>query len=290
MLLSKAVTVPETTLQRKIIVFKPSVGMKAVRNIASKAKDQYFKKYLLIKAKPEETKIDTIDRYYEKYVVIDGAYNIKYSKKWTHSINIHEEMNRLKIGNKNFEPNVTENHLESSSNTLMLKGTGHFHKESQMRMIFDSEWNEVGIEQLPYLSFEEDPQEILEPDQLTKEDSKADKEVEILKSKIFKRPNDILKIHNEDFKITERAVIFKPMYKVSVSHIETKNKATFLIDGSNGKITSKQKRKMKPSPDDLKELTAEAYTILKNKTEQINSFLKKLRKKAIGYIKLLSTI
>ena len=76
--------------------------------------------------------------------------------------------------------------------------------------------------------------------QLTKEDLTDDKEVKILRSKIFKHPTDVLKIYDEAFKVTERAIIFKPMYKVCVSHIKTKKKATFLIDGSNGKIQSNQ--------------------------------------------------
>ena len=272
-LLSKTVIIPETIIQRKIIVFKPSVGIKAVRNIAHKAKDQIFTRYLLIKSKPEETKIDTIDRYFEKYVVVDGKYSVEYSKKWDHSVNVDETMQKLKIGNKNFEPKPSKNNLEIPYNTLMLKGTGHFYKESRLRMIFDEEWNEVGIEQLPYLSFEEDPQEILDHSdaQLTKEDLTDDKEVKILRSKIFKHPADVLKIYDEAFKVTERAIIFKPMYKVCVSNIKTKKKATFLIDGSNGKIQSNQTRKLKPSTKALKDITTEAYAILKIETEKINN-------------------
>lgn len=272
-LVSETVIVPETIIQRKIIVFKPSVGIKAVRNIASKAKDQIFTRYPLIKSKSEETKIDTIDRYFEKYVVIDGKYNIEYSKKWCHSVNVDEAMQKLKIGNKNFEPNASEKNLEITYNTLILKGTGHFYKESRRRMIFDHEWNEVGIEQLPYLSFEEDPQEILDHSdaQLTKKDLTDGKEVEILRSKIFKRPTDVQKIYNEAFKVTERAIIFKPMYKVCVSNIKTKKKVTFLIDGSNGKIKSNQIRKLKLSTKALKEIAAEAYMLLKKETENINN-------------------
>lgn len=255
--------------------------MKAVRNIASKAKDQIFTRYLLIKSKPEETKIDTIERYFEKYVVIDGKYSIEYSKKWSHSVNVDEAMKKLKIGNKNFEPKASENTLEIPCNTLILKGTGHFYKESRLRMIFDDEWNEVGIEKLPYLSFEEDPQEILDHSdaQLTKKDLTDCKEVEILRSKIFKRPTDVLKIFNESFKVTERAIIFKPMYKVCVNHIKTKKKLTFLIDGSNGKIKLNQIRKLKPSTKALKEIATEVYALMKKKTEIINNKFRKILSK-----------
>ena len=270
--------VPETIIQRKVLVFKPSVEIKAVRKIASKAKDHFFKKYLFLKSKPEETMIDTIDKYFDKYVVIDGKYSIEYSKKWSHTINVDEEMQKLKIGNKNFEPKTLQNHLELHYKTLILKGIGHLYKESRLRMIFDSEWNRVGIEQLPYLSFEEDPQGILDhtTDQLTNENSTEEKEIEILKSKIFKRPSDFLKIYDEVFKVTERAIIFKPMYKVSVSHIKTKKKVTFLIDGSNGEIKLNKIKKLSPPTIAIKKMTTEAYSILKKETAKINNRLRSL--------------
>ena len=270
-LLSDTILVPETIIQRKVIVFKPSVGIKAVRNIANKGKDQIFTRYHIIKSKPEDTKIDTIDRFFEKYVVVDGKYIVEYSKKWSHSINVDETLQKLKIGNKNFEPKASNNNLEIPYNALMLRGIGHFYKESRRRMIFDEEWNEVGIEQLPYLSFEEDPQEILDHSdaQVAKEDLTGGKEVEILRSKIFKHPTDVLKIYDESFKVTERAIIFKPMYKVCVSHLKTEKKASFLIDGSNGKIKSSQISNMKPSTKVLKDFAAEAYAMLKIRTEKI---------------------
>lgn len=284
--MSEAVIIPETIIPRKVVVFKPSVEIKVVRNIASKAKDRFFKKHLFMKSKPEETKIDTIDKYFDKYVVIDGKYSIKYSKKWSHSLTVDEEMQKLKIGNKNFEPKKFQNHLELDHKTLMLTGIGHLYKESRLRLIFDSKWNRVGIEQLPYLSFEEDPQDILDHThkQLTNENSTEKKEVEMLKSKIFKRPNDILKIYDEAFEVTERAIVFKPMYKVSVSHIKTKKKVTFFIDGSNGKISSSHLRNLKPSTKVLKETSTEIHIKLINGKEKINDVLKKIREKTIAFI------
>jgi hypothetical protein len=276
--LSETIIIPETIVQRKIIVFKPAVGINAVRKIANKAKNQMFTKYLFLKSKPEETKIDTIDRYFKPYVVIDGKYFIDYSKTWNYSIKVDEEMQKLKISNKNFEPKLLENHLELPYKTLELNGTGRFYHESRLRMIFDKEWNEVGLEQLPYLSFEEDPQEILDhaDHQLVEKEFTSEKEVEILRSKIFKRPLDVLELHDEIFRVTERALIFKPMYKVIVSHTKTQKKATFLIDGGNGKITFNQKEKLKPPTKVLKETGLELYTILKKYAKKSYNFLKKI--------------
>jgi hypothetical protein len=65
----------------------------------------------------------------------------------------------------------------------------------------------------------------------------AGKEVEILRSKIVRRPKEFLVIHNELFKVSERAVIYKPMYRITVQNIKTKKEATLIIDAITGKTT-----------------------------------------------------
>ena len=62
--------------------------------------------------------------------------------------------------------------------------------------------------------------------------------MDILKSRIAQRPSEILLIHNELFKVSERAVIFKPMYNVIVQNVKTKKEITMTIDGVTGKTTS----------------------------------------------------
>jgi len=66
---------------------------------------------------------------------------------------------------------------------------------------------------LPFIPFEEQPEKIL-----SMNDQKfgntimtAGKDVELLNSKIFHRPTDILMIHNEWLTVSERAVIYQPM-------------------------------------------------------------------------------
>jgi hypothetical protein len=276
-ILTKTITIPETIVQRKVIVFKPSFGIKAVRKIAEKTKNQMFKKYLFLKSKPEETKIDSIDKYFEQYIVIDGKYIVDYSKNWNHLIQVDEEMQKLKISNKYFEPKLSKNHLELPYKILELKGTGRFYHESRLRIIFDQKWNEVGLERLPYLPFEEEPQELLEEteNQPQEKEFTAEKEVDILKGKIFKRPSDTLKIYSEIFKVTERALIFKPMYKVRTSHTKTQKKVTFLIDGGNGKITLNQKEEPNTSIKVPKDIVSEVYTMSKDKAQKIYDILKK---------------
>jgi len=276
--LSKTINIQKKIVERKVIFFKPAFGTKTIRKFAEKAKNQMFTKYFFLKSKPEESIINTIDKYFEPYIVIDGKYRIDYSKNWNHSIKVDEEMQKLKISNKNFEPKFLKNRIELPYKILELQGTGRFYHEDRKRIVFDQQWNEVRLDILPYLPFEEETQEILNEtvDQQLTKDLKAEKEVEILKSKIFKRPNQTSKIHNELFKVTERALVFKPMYKVITTHTKTQKKATFQIDGVNGKITSDRKEKLNlPTKQGLKEIGSKLYSKSKNKAEKFYNFLKK---------------
>ena len=63
----------------------------------------------------------------------------------------------------------------------------------------------------------------------------AGKEVELLKSKIVSRPTEILSIHNELFNVSERGLIYKPMYKVTVQNLKTKKEIAIIIDAITGK-------------------------------------------------------
>ena len=76
-MLSKNVTVPEKVVERKIIVYKPRIDIKAVRATAEKMKTQLFRKLVFMKPKPEEVQLVSINRYFEPYVVVDGEYSIE---------------------------------------------------------------------------------------------------------------------------------------------------------------------------------------------------------------------
>ena len=276
--LSKLANVQEKIAERRVIFFKSAFGIKTARKYAEKAKSQMFSKYLFLKSKPEESEINTIDKYFEPYIVVDGIYSIDFSQDWSHSIKVDEDMQKLKVSNKNFEPEFLDDRVDLPYKILNLQGVGRFFHEERKRMVFDEKWNDVRLDLLPYLPFEEEKQEILN-EAVTKQltnDLIAEKEVEILKSKIFKRPTDVSIIHKELFSITERALVFKPMYKVTATHIKKQKKITFQIDGVNGKISSDQNEKLTlATKEGLSEIGSKIFSILKNQSKKVYNFVKK---------------
>lgn len=244
--MSKNVTVPEEVAERKIIVYKPRIDIKAARATAEKMKTQLFRKLVFMKPKPEEVQLVSINRYFEPYVVVDGEYSIDYSKNWVHNIQVDDTMQELSLFGEKIQAKTLRGNLQIPCKILQLNGEGRFKLEVKARLIFDKQWREVGLEQLPFVPFEEQPEKILSSfnQEFGNAEATTEKEVEILKSRIVQRPSEILCIHNELFKVSERAVIYKPMYEVTVRNFKTKKEATLTIDA----ITGKTKHDLQQTP------------------------------------------
>jgi len=238
--LLKSVSLTENVAERKVIVYKSRIDPKVVRATAEKMKTQLFRKLVFIKPKPEEVQVTSIDKYFEPFVVVDGEYSIEYSKNWSHNIQVDETMQDLTFFGEKIKPASLKDHLGTPCKIVKLNGEGRYKFEAKTHLIFDRQWREVGLEQLPFVPFEEQPEKILsmKGQKFGNTMMTAGKEVELLKSKIVRRPTDILMIHNELFNVSERAVIYKPMYKVIVRNIKTKKETVITIDAITGDTKS----------------------------------------------------
>ena len=236
----KSVSLTENIAERKVIVYKSRIDPKVVRATAEKMKTQLFRKLVFIKPKPEEVQVTSIDKYFEPFVVVDGEYSIEYSKNWSHNIQVDETMQDLTFFGEKIKPASLKDHLGTPCKIVKLNGEGRYKFKAKTHLIFDRQWREVGVEQLPFVPFEEQPEKILNMNAQKSGNTMmtAGKEVELLKSKIVRRPTGILRIHNELFTVSERAVIYKPMYKVIVQNLKTKKENAIIIDAITGNAKS----------------------------------------------------
>jgi hypothetical protein len=265
----KNIDVPETVAERKIIVYKPRVNLKTIRSIAENMKTQIFRKFVFVKPKQEEVHIVSIDKYFEPYVFVDGEYCIVYSKKWVHNIKVDETMQELTIFGENVKPKSLKGRLRIPCRIIQLSGHGRFKFEKRANIIFDKNWKEVGVEKLPFLPFEEQPERILgNLDRNCVNTRKTtEKEVEILKSRIIQRPSEVLTIHHELFKVSERAEIYKPMYTVVVHNDKTQKEIVLIIDAITGKTTSVKPKSLNPIKKEANKEKGKSF--LSNKNEDI---------------------
>ena len=228
-------TIPEKIAERKIIVFKPRLELDAVKHTAEKMKTELFTKFMFLRRKPEEIRIVSIDKYYEPYITISGEYAVDYTKEWVHTVEVDETMQEITLFGKTFKPETLKNEQGIPYKVIKLTGEGRFRYENKAYIIFDRWWREVGFEQLPYVPFEEQPEKILKlGKKFGKVEIPDEKEIEILRSWIVQRPPDTAYIHEELFKIPERAVIYKPMYKILFQNVKTGEEVTIIIDAVSG--------------------------------------------------------
>jgi hypothetical protein len=235
------IVVPEQVAERKIIVYKSRIDTKEAKTTAEQMKTELFRRFVFMKPKPEEIHVVSINRYYEPYVSIDGEYSIDYSKNWVHNIQVDNTMQSLTIYGETICPASLKDSLDMQCKILQLTGTGRFKYAIKGNMIFDAKWNEVDIERLPFLPFEEQPENALNHvDQKYQQNMEqaTDKEVELLKQRIVQRPPEILSIHSELFNVSGRSIIYKPMYSVTLQNTKTKKEMCLKIDAVTGKTTA----------------------------------------------------
>ena len=286
--LSKNITIPEEIVERKIIVYKPRIDIKTVRATAEKMKTQLFRKFVFMKPKPEEVQLVSINRYFEPYVVVDGEYSIDYSKNWVHNIQVDDTMQELTLFGEKVRPKTLRGNLQIPCKILQLTGEGRFKLEAKAHIIFDKQWREVGLEQLPFVPFEEQPEKILSnvDQEFGNAEMAAEKEVEILKSRIVRRPSEILCIHNELFKVSERAVIYKPMYKVTVRNVKTEKETTMIIDAITGKTTSGMQQTPAPQEKETAREPTKPSSSAKTAVDNVSSPVKKTENKVESKLKV----
>jgi hypothetical protein len=261
-ILSKFFSVPEKVAERKIIVYKPRVDSKEVRSIADRMKTMLFRKLIFMKPKPEEVQTISIEKYFEPYVVVDGEYSIDYSKNWSHNIQVDETMQELTFFGGKITPVSLKDHLATPCKIITLSGVSRLKFEAKARLVFDNDWRKVGLEELPFVPFEEQPEKALSTVEQypTSFNLSEEKEVELLKSMLVKRPSDILIIHKELFTVFDRALIYKPMYKISFMNIKTKKEATLQIDAITGKTKIGEKQVLAHEKETVKESEKPAST------------------------------
>lgn len=254
-ILSKFFSVPEKVAERKIIVYKPRVDSKEVRSIADRMKTMLFRKLIFMKPKPEEVQTISIEKYFEPYVVVDGEYSIDYSKNWSHNIQVDETMQELTFFGEKITPVSLKDHLATPCKIVTLSGVSRLKFEAKARLIFDNDWQQVGLEELPFVPFEEQPEKALNSVEQNPKNFNLseEKEVELLKSLLVQRPSDILSIHKELFTIFDRALIFKPMYRITFVNIKTKKEAILQIDAITGKTKLGDRQALAHEKETVKE-------------------------------------
>lgn len=226
---SESISSDEKIAQRKTIVYETRVDPTVVRVAAEKLKTQLFAKFGFVKPKSEEILLISIDKYYEPYMLISGRYSIDYYRKCTYTIRVDNKVLEVILLNSKFEPNRPEGPSSNDFKVITLEGEERLMNEVKASLILDGYGKEAGLSKLPSAPSERHPKKVLAAFGIR--EIAPDTDLDIIRSRIIKRPNDVSRLVNEIFEVKERAIIYTPRYRVLYKNTKTDEKKSMEFDG-----------------------------------------------------------
>jgi hypothetical protein len=228
----------EKIAARKTIVYETLVDPEVIKITAENLKDQIFAKYGLIRTKPEEVAVTSLDKYYEPIIKIAGKYTVDYYRKRVWNIKVSDDSSEVILGIEKFKPKQTADWAGQTCMSIELKGEERVKKELRASLALDRDGRDISIKNLQAAPSEKNPEKILAKSGT--QEVPAETDLSILRTRIFKRPSDASWIENELFEVDERLVIYVPKFKVTLKHAKTGKEKTLTFDGINGKLIPRE--------------------------------------------------
>jgi hypothetical protein len=210
---------PKRTTEQKVIVYKTLVDPITMRLTVEKVKTQLYSKYGLLKPSPEDIQILSLDKEYEPYTIVDGKYTMDYYRKRTYTIPVDEKV--LEINILSQTPKL-QKIQDLHGKTIRVEAEERLNCEEKAYLVLDRTGREVSPQLVPSAPFEENPQTVLSEIEKTQSlQTPNNSGIDILRTKIVRRPKEIERINQETFEIKEDAVIYTPVYKVKFQNQRT---------------------------------------------------------------------
>jgi len=230
-----ASSIPEKIVDRKVIVYKTLVDPTIVKLAAEKVKDKIFRRYGFLKPPADQIKQIAFEKDYEPYFVVEGKYTIDYYRGRIYTIPVDENALEIVLLDHTLKPEPVKE--RGQNRALRIEGEERLIYEDKAYLVLNANGREVSPKRIPSAPHEEHPKNILaEYESARKLDFDPRKEIEILKSKIVRRPRGIKRIVNELFEVSDRAVIYVPVYKVKFQNTKTGEEKTVKFDGLTAKL------------------------------------------------------
>lgn len=242
--LVKEKKIEERIEKRQLTVHQIAFDLKAIKNVVEKNKSSFFAKLGIIKPKQEEIECESLQLFYEPFVVAKANYLLDYYEKKDYRIEVGDETSEVKIFDQILKPEVVKKGVRG-----ILKRT---HKEivlvAQERVLhkitshtaLNRTGREINPEKLPSASGIAEPEKALKEYGDKTKDLKVspDKIIDIVRTTTVKKPPDIGKIVKEVFEVTEFTLIYTPVYEARCQHLKTGEIKIIPISGVTGKMVS----------------------------------------------------
>lgn len=224
----------EKISQMRTIVHRLVADEMSVRSFIEKEKTGFYAKLGVFKPKPEEIMCETITLYYEQYVVARANYTLDYYRKKVYPIKVDGTVKEVIIFDKTLQPSGQE----KGDKQISLEVKERITTSVPAYLCLDKDGKEIDPKRLPTGVEEPDSQTVLRGlgDKLRSPAATPDKAVGIIRGRIIKKPQDIERIVDEVFEVTELSAIYTPIYEARLRHLKTGVIKAVPISGITGKV------------------------------------------------------
>jgi len=225
---------PQKIADAKTVVLKTRLDANVAKLQAEGLKRKFFAKLGFFKPKAEEIQLVGYEKYYEPYIVIGGKYSLDYCKKHAFSIEVEKATREVFIAGRKFEP-VASKSGENLDQMIHLEGEEYAHYERETFFVLDRLRREISPEKFSFAPYEVQLEGAADVNlNLRKISVSVNEIIELVSSKIAKRPPDIAEIIREIFEIKENTIVYRPFFEFTFHNTKTKEYVTLQIDGVSG--------------------------------------------------------
>jgi len=227
---------PEKLADRKIIVYKTLIDQTVIKLATEKVKDRLFVKFGFLKPNPDQIQQASFEKDYEAFVIVDGKYHIDYYRRRIYTVRVDDKAQEVILFNQTFKPEVSN---EPASKVVRIEGEERLIHEAKAYIVLSADGREVSPKRIPSAPSEEHSKKLAAEIETTKRlEILPNEEVDIIRSKIVRRPSEIKRVVKELFEISDRAVIYTPIYKVKFQNTKTGETKTVKFDGVTARLLS----------------------------------------------------
>lgn len=235
--MNKTASVAEKIPRRKMVVYKTLVDPTVIKIAGEKLKTRVFTKFLLLKPRPEEIQNVSVEKFYEPYFLVDGEYSIDYYRKRFYTFNVDRKAKEVVLLDKTITPDLPKRRSNMSHKSITLEAKERLLHEKKACLILDKMGREVNPKRLLSTPCEEEPKKVLEKmgESIDEIMAAPNREIDVLRSKIVRRPPDVERVVKEQFRVCERSVVYKPFYELAFKNLRTGEVKSVKIDGVTGR-------------------------------------------------------
>jgi len=230
-------TIPEKITDRKIIVYKTLIDPTVIKLATEKVKDRLFVKFGFLKPNPDQIQQIAFEKDYEAFVIVDGRYHIDYYRRRIYTIKVDDKAQEVILFNQTFKPETLSEPVQGK--VVRIEGEERLIHEAKAYIVLSSDGREVSPKRIPSAPSEEHSKKLAAEIETTKRlEILPNEEIDIIRSKIVRRPLEIKRVVKELFEVVDRAVIYTPIYKVKFQNVKTGEVKTVKFDGVTARLLS----------------------------------------------------